>query len=157
MFAPDDEWIARFADAVYGTMRRGRCALNACVEAACIAVGVAREFGYLCEPVPVAVRVYAGREMTVLPGPGPLARRRAGFGGHMVVHFPGANVLVDLTADQFHAPHRGLRVPAPLCLPVGREQLAEGIAVGLPHGETTVTYQEMVDDVSWRALPAWTE
>lgn len=73
-----------------------------------------------------------------------------------MLHFPAVDVFVDLTADQFHNPRRGLLVPEPLCGPVTREQLAAGIAVDLPTG-TTIRYREMVGDVSWRALPAWYE
>lgn len=135
-------------------MRDGGCVRNACVEAACIAVGVAQAFGFLCEPIPVAVQVIAGGEATILPGDG--SRRRPGFAGHLLVHYPGADTAVDLTADQFHAPDRGLLVPEPLVLPVPRDAFVGGIGFTLPTG-TRMTYRELVDDVSWRALPAWHE
>ncbi len=145
-------WIDLAAATTYRTMRDAQCKLNSCIEAGCIAVGLAQSYGYLCEPVPVAVRVLHGNAATVLPGP--TSRRRDGFAGHLVVHYPGADMLVDLTADQFHSPERGLLVPAPLLMPVTRDALAAGIEVTLPAG-TQIAYQEMADDVSWRALPAW--
>ncbi len=116
---------------------------------------LAQRYGYLCEPVPVAVRVIGERAETILPGP--YSRRRDGFAGHLVVAYPGADTVVDLTSDQFNAPERGLHVPAPLILPVSREDLTGGIEVTLPPAGTRIYYRELVDDVSWRALPAWTE
>lgn len=71
------------------------------------------------------------------------------------MHFPGVDNVVDLTSDQFHAPSRGLHVPAPLVFPVGRDDLADGFGVTLPGG-THISYQEMQGDLSWRSLPAWT-
>lgn len=153
MFVADPDWVDAFADAVHATMRRVGCNLNSCVEAGCIAVGVARTFGYVCQPVPVRVIVQAGKQATVLPGAE--FRRQGGFAGHLVVHFPGVDNVVDLTSDQFHAPHRGLYVPAPLVFPVGREDLTAGFGVALPSG-THISYQEMLGDVSWQTLPAWT-
>ena len=154
MFVASSDWIDRSTETIYQAMRDAQCGRNSCVEAACIAVGVAQAFGYLCEPVPVAVCVRAGDQATVLPGPD--SRRRDGFAGHLVVHYPGADTVVDLTADQFHAPRRGIWVPEPLIMPVSRDGLARGFGAELPTG-TLIEYREMVDDVSWRSLPAWTE
>lgn len=156
MFVASPRWIDQASAVTYRTMRTALCKLNSCVEAGCIAVGLAERYGYLCEPVAVAVRVTSpsGREVTYLPGPD--SRRQGGFAGHLVVTYPGVEAVVDLTADQFHAPRRGLVVPAPLVIPVGRDDLNPGVEVTLPGG-TRIEYRELVDDVSWKALPAWTE
>ncbi len=160
MFVATERWIDLATDATRETMRDARCVRNSCVEAACIAVGVAQEFGYLCEPVPVAVRVVSAtrKEMIVLPGADSRRRDRGRpvFAGHLVVSYPGAGTVVDLTADQFHAPERGIWVPEHLVLPVEREDLVAGFAVELPGG-TAIEYREMEGDVSWRSLPAWRE
>ncbi len=156
MFVAPPQWIDRASFVTYQTMRDARCKLNSCVEAGCIAVGLAERYGYLCEPVPVAVRVTSanGRVMTYLPGPA--SRRRGGFAGHLVVTYPGTPVIADLTADQFHRPEAGLVVPAPLIIPADRGHLVPGFEIRLPGG-VRMQYRELVDDVSWRALPAWTE
>ncbi len=154
MIVAPHRWIDLATTATYQAMRDGRCVRNACIEAGCIAVGVAQNHSYLCEPVPAAVCVSAGKEATVLPGVE--SRRRDGFAGHLVVFYPGADIMVDLTADQFDAPARGLHVPGPLVVSISRDDLAAGMQVHLPTG-TTVQYREMVGDVSWRALPAWYE
>lgn len=156
MFTPDRQWVEAFAEAVHDTMRRCGSPTNCCVEAACVGTGVAREFGYLVEAVPVAVVVRAGRQATILPGPDGAGKRRSGFAGHLILHFPTAGLLVDATADQFHDPARGLHVPDPLTADVDRRDLAYGFVGALPTG-TTIRYREMVGDVSWRALQAWAE
>lgn len=159
VFAPDQRWISAFANVVREVMDRCGCTPNSCVEAACIGAGVSKAHGYLVEPVPVAVQVLAGNQATVLPGPA--GRRgnsqRSGFDGHLILHFPAARVMVDLTADQFNSPRRGLLVPGPIIGPIAREQLAGQWAVAaLPTG-TEVRYREMIGNVAWRALPAWRE
>jgi hypothetical protein len=154
MLIPDPLWIDAFTDVVHDTMRRCKSPANCCVEAACVGVGVAKAFGYLVEPVPVSVQVVAGRHATILPGPD--GRRRSGFDGHLVLYFATAGILADPTADQFHAPKRGLHVPPTLTAPVPRDVLVAGVAAELPGG-TTIIYREMVGDVSWRSLPAWAE
>jgi hypothetical protein len=155
MFAPSNRWISAFVAATQEVMRRCECSLNSCVEAGCIGVGVARHFGYIATPVPVAVLVQAGGEATILPGPPGSRTGRSGFDGHLLLHFAG-DTVVDLTAGQFHAPARGLYVPGPITLPgCTRELLTGGVAVELPGG-TTVAYQEMVGNLEWRHLPAWT-
>jgi len=156
MFTPDVQWIEAFAEAIRNTMHRCGAAPNSCIEAACVGVGVAREFGFLVEPVPVAVHVLAGGQATVLPSPDGSSKRDSGFAGHLILHFPGAGMMVDLTADQFHNPKRGLLVPGPMVGPVTREQLTTGFGADLPGG-TKIGYRELVGDVSWRVLPAWAE
>ncbi len=157
MFVASRRWIDLAAAATHRTIRASAFRLNCCIEAACIAVGLAETFGFLCEPVPVAVRVLSAshKQVTMLPGPG-AGRRTGGFAGHLLVSYPGAGVVVDLTSDQFHTRKRGLLVPAPLVMTFDRDRLAGGVEVTLPSG-TKIAYREMVGDVSWRALPAWTE
>ncbi len=157
MFVASRRWIDLAAVATHRTIRASAFRLNCCIEAACIAVGLAETYGYLCEPVPVAVRVLSTRrkQATVLPRPG-VDRRTGNYNGHMLMSYPGAGVVVDLTSDQFHTPERGLRVPAPLVMTLDRDRLASGVEVTLPSG-TKIAYLEMAGDVSWRALPAWTE
>lgn len=160
MLSPDQTWIAVLGDVVTEAMRRFGCSLNSCVEAGCIGVGVAAAFGYAVEPIPVAVQVTNGREATVLPALSGMRvgqRRRDGFEGHLVLYFPGISTMVDLTARQFHAPSRGLLVPGPLVGQVDRGELAgDGVVADLGTG-TVIHYREMVDNVAWRALPAWRE
>lgn len=156
MFTPDLMWIEAFTAVVHDTLRGCGCTINCCVEAACVGVGVARAFGYLVEPVPVAVQVYAGNEVTILPGPDGHGKRREGFDGHLVLYFPTVGIVSDITADQFHDPKRGLHVPEPLTGDIPRDRLIAGIAAELPGG-TTIAYRELVGDVSWRALPAWAD
>lgn len=157
MFAPTERWLSTFVDSTREVMRRVLCRVNSCVEAGCIGVGVAREFGYIAVPVPVAALVQAGNEATILPGPADSWDRRGGgggFRGHLLLHFAG-DTLVDLTADQFHAPARGIYLPDPIVVPCcPRELLAGGVAFEV--GGTTVTYREMVGNLEWQALPAWT-
>lgn len=157
MFAPPDAWLDAFTTTVNATLRRCGAVRNCCVEACCVGVGVAREWGYLAEPLPVAVQVrnMQRRQATVIPGPDGTSRRRDGFAGHLVLYFPAAQALVDPTADQFHDPARGLLVPEPVWLHVTRDDLATGLVGELPGG-TTLGYQLLPDDVSWRALEAWT-
>lgn len=155
MFAPTESWLAAFTAAVRIVMRRAQCRLNSCVEAACIGVGVARRFGYIATPVPVAASVQVGNYAVVLPGPPGTPPSREGFAGHLVLHFAG-DTVIDLTADQFHRPDLGILVPGPITLPgCSREQLTCGVGFKLPTG-VEMTYQELVGDVAWRALPAWT-
>lgn len=154
--APTADWIELFGDTVHATMRRAGCARNACLEAACVAVGVARLFGYRCEPVPVDVLVVAGRQATIVGGRGPRLDGDGKYNGHLVVHFPGADEMLDLTSDQFHDPGRGLHVPAPISTTVPRAELALGIRLDLPDPATSITYQE-TDDGTWRTLPGWAE
>lgn len=154
VFVADHRWINLSADVIARTMRDQRCTINSCVEAACIAVGVAEAFGYLCEPVPVAVQVLAGDQAIILPGPG--SRHRPGFAGHLVVDYPGADRIVDHTAGQFHRPDRALYVPPILVLPIPRSRLTPGVMFELPSG-ATMTMREMDGDVSWKAEEAWYE
>lgn len=158
MFAPTKHWLSAFLSSTRNVMRQCKRPLNSCIEAACIGVGVARAFGYVATPVPVAVRVQgAGKAALVLPGP-PGHRRTdfRGFEGHLLLHFAG-DTLTDLTADQFHRPTLGLYVPGGITVPgVTREHLAGGIEFDLPTG-TSVAYWEMPGNVEWRSLPAWTE
>lgn len=156
MFSPTKDWLDVFVSATREVMRRCECTLNACVEAGCIGVGVARHFGFVATPVPVAVRVQAGNEATILPGPPGTRTGRSGFDGHLLLHFAGDHVI-DLTADQFHTPARGLHVPGPITLPgCTREMLADSVAFTLPTG-TSVAYQEMAGNLEWRYMPAWTQ
>lgn len=144
-----------FTRVVAETMRDAGCTDNSCVEAACIGVGVAHAFGFVAEPVPVAVRAVAGNTAIVLPGPNREGRRR-GFDAHLILHFAG-NAFVDLTARQFNRPDRGLLVPGPIVVyDAPRDRLAAWATVPLRTG-TTVSYRELDDDVTWRMLPAWTE
>lgn len=160
MFAPDERWLRAFDHVVPAALRRFGCPPNSCVEAGCIGVGVSQAFGFVVEPIPVAVHVTNGCEATVLPAPPELRtsrRRRDGFEGHLVLFFPGASVMSDLTAVQFNDPRRGLLVPGPVTGKVDRTALAgEGIVADMENG-TVIHYQEMVGNVAWRALPAWRE
>lgn len=156
MFVPTERWPSAFTAAVRIVMRRAQCQPNACIESAGIGVGVAQRFGYLAEPVPVAVQVQAGNYAVVLPGPPGTPASREGFAGHVVLHFAG-DTVIDLTADQFHRPDLGILVPGPITLPgCPREQLTEGVGFELPTG-VAMTYRELVGNVAWRALPAWAE
>lgn len=156
MFAPTERWLSAFTDATRIVMRRWGCPPNACIEAACIGVGVARRFGYVATPVPVAVRVQVQNTAILVPGPPGTRPSRDGFAGHLVLHFAG-DVVVDLTADQFHRPDWGILVPGPITVPgCAREHLAGGVEFELPTG-AAVAWQEMVGNVAWRSLPAWTQ
>lgn len=156
MFAPSERWLSAFTAATRLVMRRCECAPNACIEAACIGVGVARRFGYVATPVPVGARVQAGNTAIVLPGPPGTRPSREGFGGHLVLHFAG-DVVVDLTADQFHRPDLGVLVPGPITVPgCTREQLGGGVEFELSTG-VSVAWWEMAGNVAWQSLPAWTQ
>lgn len=154
MFVAPDMWIDLASDQTYQAMRSFGCKLNSCIEAACIADGLAQRYGYLCEPIPVAIRVIGKRASVMLPGPD--SRKGRGFAGHLIVYYPGADRVVDLTSDQFSLPEWDLLVPAPLGMPVTRDSLVNGVVVTVSSG-LRIVYRELVNDVSWRSLPAWTE
>lgn len=129
---------------------------NSCLEACRVGVDVAREFGHLAEPVPVAVRVEAGKQQTVVPGPPGTPVRLRGYAGHLILYFPTAGTMADLTADQFHDPRRGLLVRGPVVAPMARHRLTEGFDAVLSSG-TVIGYRERAEDASWRTMPAWAQ
>lgn len=149
------EWVDLFAETVRCTMRTCRAKVNSCIEATLVGVGVAQACGYLAEPVPVCALVHAGKQATVLPGPPGSPRQRGeGYEGHLLLHFPAANITSDITADQFHDPRRGLLVPRSVVFPATRAELVAGVEHGTGNG-TRIIYAERVGDISYRAYPAW--
>lgn len=154
MFVPSERWLSAFVAATRTVLRRSESPVNSCIEAGRIGVGVAQTFGYAATPVPVAIQATSPDRRFVLVAPGD-APARGRFAGHLVLHFAG-DILIDLTADQFHQPADGLFVPGPITVPgCSRPFLAEGVAFDLPSG-TTMTYRELEGDGSWQGTRAWT-
>ena len=157
MFTPTDQWIEIFTRTVHGTLARCGVNRNSCIESTLVGRAVAQHFGFFTDPIALDVRVDSANHGTILlvPGPPGTSDRRPGFAAHLAVYFPGAELLVDLTADQFHYPSRDLHVPGPVVGRATRTELATWSGKTLRSG-TTIHYRERPDDISYRTMPAWT-
>ncbi len=144
-----------------------------CVETVRVGIEVGRYFGYTITPQPVTLMIATREwdEFVAEHGYVPEARQYGwslgthggnidsggnAWGGHLAGLAPGG-VYLDLSADQFDRPAKGLRVTGPMCAAgIDLEQLARGIVLESPDG--TVIYRATAtDDQAWRRFPAWTK
>jgi len=145
-----------------------------CVAATRLGIDTLARFDIAAEPLPVTVRAINPAGVRWFdegcPGGADEYHRRGGYmvsndpaggvflpptrpvigptwDGHLVVHVPTCDVMLDLDARQLARPERGLEVPSALCLPW--DESAGHCELHLPTG-TVVTYYTRRDPLTGR-------
>ncbi len=168
---PDDFAIVdpSEADANDG-IRRGRC-----IEATRLAVGVMARLGIAARPMACDIAAINAVALPLVKAGAPAStwppdawstgtscdayrsganrsepyRRGAGFAGHVVV--VGNDWFCDLTVEQYHRPHIGIRIPGVIIGPYGGDG---GVVIPLAGGGELVWWWRP-EFRSYRTTPAW--
>jgi hypothetical protein len=76
--------------------------------------------------------------------------------GHLVL-IVEREWLVDLSADQFNRPHKGINVPGPIVarFKPGALTASGSLATRSPDGSTTVRYKADPENAAWKIAPDW--
>lgn len=148
---------------------------NACILGTRLFVVGARERGVLCRAVPFNVMalnreayelVVAGVPRRDWPdtawsvgvmGDAPadvLTTRHGGYSWHLAAEavIDGRRFLVDMTADQFDRPLRGLSVPAPLVMPLDEDWMDRD-ALTFSNDDTVLIYRPVGADEESGSVP----
>lgn len=162
-----DPWWAQFAQAVR-TAVVPEYGARSCVETTRVAVYVAAYFGVTLEPHAVAVSVHTPDNWAALDGSGTMPDVGWSVGthgdgtidgllwhGHLIALAEQRRILLDISADQFSRPAKGLLVPGPVTMPLGPDDdLGAGIAAHANDGGF-VYYVQSSGNEAWRNFPAW--
>ena len=148
----DELWLARYAhvtrNAVLGYWQRQ----GSCIASVNVGLRVARYFGVPAHPQPVAVAYRSATHSLGTYATGVVDRTRGRWDGHLVAIIDD-RWLVDLSADQFDRPGRGLRVTRPVI--TGWEPATGDGSFHDPEHEVTATFRR-VHDTSFKRAPDWT-